>query len=1161
VRTSTAPEQAVLSGAHSKQYVWVEIQDEVDAWVDYSDYLSLDRQDAVEVTQDNNERIAKATIQIARDLTGGATLSPLSNTDIDLGRGLRVYGARVAHGTTPGAGDKKLIFDGRIDRWEAAQDPMVITGRDRAGILFDRWVETDTIYGSEAGVAIETVMQSIIDDHAGSAFTLVVAAGSGILTTPFLISPEYLAEKQPVWDALQALAELIGYVIEYRWSDSAGAFQLELYEPDRTTATVQWTFDEDDYFDVTKLDVDLIDVRNAWSLIYRDSGTGNRTTVTAEDAVSQARFNIRLWAEIEEGDDSPIDTAAEAQAMVDAAAADTAFPDADHEIETDFFWPVQLGDYYRHTANDVHYDTDQDFAVSGIRHTFANGVGETRILTRGKPAGNPYSWRRRAKGLPTGAVDGKMWVVVDKSAKTLDLYAETVGAVINYPVTLDIYENTPISAVILSHSFAASGETIGPTGSGEDTEYAALTAFALPKVGIRLYYGKLTDRNGVVRWISTAGDLDSQPGGVVTLDDYVAQPKLICTYDDDVVRIVITTPAGPKTYSGLSGGGQVTYQVGVTALDSAATEADLDVSETREGYVVTYYGAASAGAAHTAFAGPLHGDTSLIPSLVLESVTEDTTPAPLYSDATAVDGYVHRGSFGTWAQVTGGVGEAADYNGVNVQMKFKYAGSSWSTIARGVFLYNVAANLPENAEVTAAVLSLKCLSTTPDYHGESLVLTNAPVTAYTSLIAGDYQLLKTGPVEHGVGRVAVADLVGGEAFTFELNQTALDTLNSTIVSGNVFELGLFFSSDFDGTEPVSPPTAEESVLIGSVNNVTEANRPTLTLTYGGGYATVVLRMSDPGAIAESVEYQYKTGSEEWTAWAEYLSGATARSQTPEADGTYVFDADPTPPIRFGIVERPLSYAQARIKTVVAGDTIYTDPVITPGLDSGTRPNVVANAVADANFNVAPEASGDFDTVSMRVAFAVGANPTKPTKVAIRARDAINGRTFTAEDVSFGYDDIPVVPEPGEKVIFGILGYTAVDGGGLEATNVEYCEYTRPTELAGADPQIDSLSAMAVDDTVGGVDVTGTWTVSNVVDGTHDMEIIAEWPESIGLSDSDTETTPDAVTALAINFGGAGAGGADPIPVTTKCKVTALLKVQATGAVIHSRVAYSVGIAT
>ena len=103
--------------------------------------------------------------------------------------------------------------------------------------------------------------------------------------------------------------------------------------------------------------------------------------------------------------------------------------------------------------------------------------------------------------------------------------------------------------------------------------------------------------------------------------------------------------------------------------------------------------------------------------------------------------------------------------------------------------------------------------------------------------------------------------------------------------------------------------------------------------------------------------------------------------------------------------------------------------------------------------------------------------------------------------------------------------------------------------------------MAVDDTVGGVDVTGTWTVSNVVDGTHDMEIIAEWPASIGLSDSDTETTPDAVTSLAINFGGAGAGGADPIPVTTKCKVTALLKIQATGVVIHSRIAYSVGIAT
>ena len=68
-----------------------------------------------------------------------------------------------------------------------------------------------------------------------------------------------------------------------------------------------------------------------------------------------------------------------------------------------------------------------------------------------------------------------------------------------------------------------------------------------------------------------------------------------CGWKEDSTRISCTVPGGKsKTFTGLSGGGLVTYTVGDT-LDDASTEGDLTEGETRSGYVVTLYSVASAG--------------------------------------------------------------------------------------------------------------------------------------------------------------------------------------------------------------------------------------------------------------------------------------------------------------------------------------------------------------------------------------------------------------------------------------------------------------------------------------------------------------------------------------------------------------------------------------
>lgn len=768
-----------------------------------------------------------------------------------------------------------------------------------------------------------------------------------------------------------------------------------------------------------------------------------------------------------------------------------------------------------------------------------------------------------------GVVAARLWCVVDDAAELLDLYVKISGPDNIFPCVLTLYEEIPEAGYEIdldgigttTHTFTVSGESIGPTGGGSDTEYTGLSDFALPKTGSLRFHGQIVLATGESLWIFTMGDLGKDPGGSVTVLDYKVQPTLRMEYDDDVAKIVVTTPIGTKSYTGLSGGGLATYQVGVDTT-SGGTESNLAPQEERSGYKVEYYGTSTSVTTFVPFSGSLHGPVAKIPALVLEDAYESSADFELNSDATAVDGYTGRSTFGTWAAITGGAGESfnTDYASTVITLKFAYGGSSWSHIRRGILLFNVAANLPEDAEVTSAVLTLHPLSTPSNNFSQSLVLTNAPVTAYTSIIAADYALLKAAPVEHGAGRKTLASIVSGTDFSFALNSTALTTLNSTIVSGNVFELGLFFSSDFDDSEPGSPPTAEDQVVIASANHGTVAFRPTLTLTYDGGYAVVILRMSDPDALVDSVEYQYKSGAADWTAWAEYLSGSEARSKSAEGDGTYIFDGSPTPPIRFGIFESPLSYAQARLLYIVGGESLYTDPIITPGFDSGKRPNLTIVATADKNWNAFCKVDGDFDTKSVKISLASGISPLIPDLATIQSETAINGRNLSVDDIAAQHDDIPYTLQPGEKAIFAAVGYSAIDAGGLESSNIVSHEVSRPTEFGGSDPQIDSLTPSAADDGTGGIDVTVTWTCSNVVDATHDMYVRVDLPPSYNDYNDATNASPDNSGAggntEVIPLDGYGVDGSNELPANTRFKVTIILKAGSTE--LDSKVAYVPG---
>ena len=399
MRTVTAGETTLLQGAHYATFARVLVEDADGTYQDLTNQDSLDWVQSGTVAQSIDQIVATGNFTFWRKQEGGNSLAPLDEDStlnrnlaaayaplIDVGRGIRCEFATVAIGSSPGGGDWQNVFEGVIDDWRVEDDFVNVMARDAIGAeIADRWVEQEWEYGTEAGRAVESVMQDILTEW--TSLTLYTPVSPSFLVTT------YRQQKSSVMDALQQLAALIGWVVRPKWDDGTSAFRLTFHEPERSASVAAWTWAVNRYEKVPDLSLSRLHIRNALSLRYTNA-TNVRSQVTAEDATSITDYD-RQFMEIEESEDSPIDTAAEAQAMIDAALLDLKDPIANQELKTFCFWPVQLDDYYQFNANDVHYTANQLFGVTGFRHEFGGGHIDTFIRTRGKPAGFISPWIQR----------------------------------------------------------------------------------------------------------------------------------------------------------------------------------------------------------------------------------------------------------------------------------------------------------------------------------------------------------------------------------------------------------------------------------------------------------------------------------------------------------------------------------------------------------------------------------------------------------------------------------------------------------------------------------------------------------------------------------------------------------------------------------------------
>lgn len=415
MRTTTAGELTTLAGTTRTTTLRVKVANGSGTMIDYSSYV-----ESVSIDHDVDQPVGGCTISFTRATDPLQSFAPLRtdstlNVDdtaayapaLDLNRSVTVEVATTTIGVAIAGSDYKLMFKGTIDVVNFERSPVSIVCRDLAAPLVDRWIEAEATYGT--GVAgsgvggrdIELVMQDILDDVFGAAvYPLYTPVSPG-----FDINT-YRQSRMSVMDALQDLAQMIGWDIRFKWDDGTSAFRLTLSEPPRTKTVPDYTFAPSTYFDFTSANLDITNIRNVVTGSYRNSANlNNRATVTVSDATSITKYGRRFFY-IQEADVSPIDTSGEMTTLITAALADLKDPKTEQEVDMPFFWPADISDLYRYSNNSVHYNTDQDIAVVELTHDLSPGHHRTRVKVRGTPIGQYATWLGRGDTGPGGGAGG-----------------------------------------------------------------------------------------------------------------------------------------------------------------------------------------------------------------------------------------------------------------------------------------------------------------------------------------------------------------------------------------------------------------------------------------------------------------------------------------------------------------------------------------------------------------------------------------------------------------------------------------------------------------------------------------------------------------------------------------------------------------------------------
>lgn len=210
----------------------------------------------------------------------------------------------------------------------------------------------------------------------------------------------FQVKRESVWNAMQQLAQQIGWDLRWKWDPVEAAFRLHLYDPNRSKTTpdrvLSFGLEVRGYDDVS---LDIANVRNVVRVVYSDSASldaqnrARRRWVQVTDSTSLARFG-RRFMEVAESSSSSIDSSGEATTMANAMLSDLASPVADVGVRLGFFPWIELTDLLGLPADGRRFTSQQNLAVTSYDHEWSEGRGSTKVAVRGKPSSGWYRWAR-----------------------------------------------------------------------------------------------------------------------------------------------------------------------------------------------------------------------------------------------------------------------------------------------------------------------------------------------------------------------------------------------------------------------------------------------------------------------------------------------------------------------------------------------------------------------------------------------------------------------------------------------------------------------------------------------------------------------------------------------------------------------------------------------
>ncbi|MFY0567059.1 hypothetical protein ACN28E_24920 [Archangium lansingense] len=383
-----------------------------DTWHDLTNLFGRDFLEGVDVDESLNSPVGQATVRVLREVRG-LSLAPLmtSSRANNLGSGYaplldpnRLFRVEVALGPPRQLATDPVwlpLFFGRIDSVDSGNpDVISFVGRDMGGVLQDVWTDEEQVYGSDAGVPLETVCNTILADAQLPEFALYTPEAS----TQAL--GKYKQDYEPTMDALSKLAAGRGWEVRGKLRPDTGDWGLWLWGPDRAASTPAWTYTADDYEYLGEFRVGLEDIRTAVEVVYPDAsdldaaGQPKRKTVRRESAAALARYGylnsagqrLHRLMRVTEGATTNIRSATEAGRLADAALADLSTTDIGASVEVQHHPALELGDLVALSANGINFSSEQRLAVRQVTHRLSSTSGRTALRLLGKPALGPRVW-------------------------------------------------------------------------------------------------------------------------------------------------------------------------------------------------------------------------------------------------------------------------------------------------------------------------------------------------------------------------------------------------------------------------------------------------------------------------------------------------------------------------------------------------------------------------------------------------------------------------------------------------------------------------------------------------------------------------------------------------------------------------------------------------